>query len=71
MAEALHLTVVFEGVEQVEQALALTAFGVDLAQGFLFAEPCAADRLAERFEHGEQLIRERVMAPVLQLGAMT
>ena len=46
MAEALHLTVVFEGVEQVEQALALTAFGVDLAQGFLFAEPCAADRLA-------------------------
>ena len=71
MADALHLTVVFEGVERVEQALALTSFGVNLAQGYLFAEPCGANRLARHVERGEQVLRERVMTPSLQLEILS
>jgi diguanylate cyclase (GGDEF)-like protein len=45
MAHALGLTVVAEGVESEQQLQLLAACGCQLAQGYLFAPPVAADRL--------------------------
>lgn len=43
MAQALSLEVVAEGVETEHQANALRGFGCELAQGFLFHRPMAAE----------------------------
>jgi excisionase family DNA binding protein len=43
MAQSLGLSLVGEGVETVEQASLLAALGCDLAQGYLFARPMAAE----------------------------
>jgi diguanylate cyclase (GGDEF)-like protein/PAS domain S-box-containing protein len=45
MAEALGMTVVAEGVEELSQAERLRALGCDFAQGFLFAKPLPPDQL--------------------------
>ncbi len=45
LAEAFQCEVVAEGVETVEQGLALLAFGCTVAQGFGIARPMSADRL--------------------------
>jgi diguanylate cyclase (GGDEF)-like protein len=45
MAEALGMTVVAEGVEELSQAERLRALGCDFAQGFLFARPMPPDEL--------------------------
>ena len=39
LAHSLHLTVVAEGVETIEQARLLREMGCDQMQGFLFSEP--------------------------------
>ena len=44
MAHAVGLTVVAEGVETREQEERLRALGCDLAQGYLYARPAAAER---------------------------
>jgi EAL domain-containing protein (putative c-di-GMP-specific phosphodiesterase class I) len=43
----LGLTVVAEGVEGLEHADALRSLGCDIAQGYHFARPMAADVLSE------------------------
>ena len=43
LAKALRLTVTAEGVESDAQLAALTALGIDDAQGFLLARPMPAD----------------------------
>ena len=48
MARSLHLDVVAEGVETVEQRDALLGMGCAFAQGFLFARPVAAAALTTR-----------------------
>ncbi|MGH9132670.1 MAG: putative bifunctional diguanylate cyclase/phosphodiesterase, partial [Ilumatobacteraceae bacterium] len=45
MVHSLGLTAVAEGVETVEQAHVLREMGFELAQGFYFARPVAADEL--------------------------
>jgi diguanylate cyclase (GGDEF)-like protein len=47
MANGLGLTLVAEGVEDEETARTLTAFGVDLLQGFHFGRPLPAGPLLE------------------------
>jgi len=46
MGRSLHLEVVAEGVETLEQHTFLRQHGCDLAQGFLFSRPVEADQLA-------------------------
>ncbi len=45
MGHALDLKVIAEGVETREQAALLQALGCDIAQGYYFAKPMAADKL--------------------------
>ena len=52
MAEALGMTVVAEGVEEVSQAERLRALGCDYAQGFLFARPLPPAELEELLRAG-------------------
>ena len=47
MAGALDLDVIAEGVETVDQLVALRALGVRRAQGFHLARPMPADAIAE------------------------
>ncbi|MCK9380385.1 MAG: EAL domain-containing protein [Sulfuritalea sp.] len=49
LAKSLSLEVVAEGVESEAQHVLLQGLGCDLAQGFLFAQPLAADQLAEQW----------------------
>jgi diguanylate cyclase (GGDEF)-like protein len=60
MASALHLEVVIEGVERIEQARALAARGVRFAQGYLLAAPCGVGRLLEQIEAAEAILAEHV-----------
>jgi diguanylate cyclase (GGDEF)-like protein len=48
LAHDLSLVTIAEGVESEEQAEALRPLGVDLAQGYHFGRPVAADELARR-----------------------
>ena len=52
MAEALGMTVVAEGVEELSQADRLRALGCDFAQGFLFARPLPPEQLNELLRAG-------------------
>jgi diguanylate cyclase (GGDEF)-like protein/PAS domain S-box-containing protein len=45
MAHAVGMTIVAEGVESVEQAESLRAFGCDRAQGYLYARPQPAEAI--------------------------
>jgi len=47
MGKALGMTVVAEGVENVEQEAFLRAHGCDEMQGFLIAKPLPAKQMAE------------------------
>lgn len=49
LAHTLHLRVVAEGVETLEQVAALRSLGCDMLQGFYFARPTSSERFAERF----------------------
>jgi diguanylate cyclase (GGDEF)-like protein/PAS domain S-box-containing protein len=53
MAQSLHLTVMAEGVETLEQATFLMSRGCRTAQGFYYSEPVPAERLTEmlRIQH--------------------
>ena len=50
LAHGIGMTVVAEGVEEPRQQHAITKLGCDLAQGFLFARPMAADEVAGSLE---------------------
>lgn len=39
LCKSLHISVIAEGVETIEEAVALRALGVQLFQGYLFARP--------------------------------
>jgi EAL domain-containing protein (putative c-di-GMP-specific phosphodiesterase class I) len=47
MAQSLDLSIVAEGVEELEQARWLRERGCELAQGYLFARPMPADDLLQ------------------------
>ena len=42
LAHALHMSVIAEGIETIEQHRTVTALGCDSSQGFYFAQPMAA-----------------------------
>jgi EAL domain-containing protein (putative c-di-GMP-specific phosphodiesterase class I) len=54
MGQALGLQVVAEGVETSTQLDELRAMGCDLAQGYLFGTPMAADAFAARWLGSER-----------------
>ena len=39
LCRSLHISVIAEGIESIEEAVALRAMGVRLFQGYLFARP--------------------------------
>ena len=47
MAHSLGLKVVAEGVETEEQLTLLAAQGCEIAQGYLFSKPVAAEKITE------------------------
>ncbi len=47
IGKSLEMTLVAEGVESESQSAALTDYGVDCMQGYLFARPMAADKFGE------------------------
>ena len=47
LAHVIGMSVVAEGVEQPHQRAAITQLGCDMAQGFLFAHPMAAEEVAD------------------------
>lgn len=47
LARALHLHVVAEGVETLEEADHLRSLGYENAQGYYFARPLAAAQISE------------------------
>ncbi len=49
MGKALHLVVLAEGVENLEQCRFLTEAGCDLAQGFYYSRPCPASDIEDMF----------------------
>ncbi|RMX08610.1 EAL domain-containing protein [Corticibacter populi] len=49
MAHSMQMRTVAEGVENVQQALALAEMGCNQAQGFLFSRALAADELADHW----------------------
>lgn len=49
MAQALHLQVVAEGVEEARQADQLSALGCHMLQGFYFGRPMTSAELIERY----------------------
>lgn len=55
MAHALGYRVVAEGVEQLEQVLALTGMGCDTIQGNIFSQPLPADRIPLLIQNGFKL----------------
>ena len=58
LARSLDLRTVAEGIEQPEQLAALRELGCDLAQGYLFARPADAARVAAMAD-GDRLSRRR------------
>ena len=50
MAKALHLELVGEGVETIEQHQAMQFLGVETAQGYLYGRPQLLDAYDEAFE---------------------
>ena len=52
LAHALGLVVVAEGVETSDQVMHLQRLGCDLAQGYFFARPQAAEDLERQLEAG-------------------
>ena len=59
LGKAIDLTMVGEGVESPEQALALAALGCDLAQGYHFGRPVEAAEIGERRARGNASRPER------------
>ena len=47
IGKTLRMTVVAEGVETEEQKRVLQELGCDVLQGYLYARPMPADRLAD------------------------
>jgi diguanylate cyclase (GGDEF)-like protein len=55
LAHSLHLKVVAEGVDQVEQAKVLRLIRCDQMQGYLFSQPVPAEDFARLLEAGKPL----------------
>ncbi len=60
MANALDLSVIFEGIERTSQAEVLADLGVQLGQGYLLAEPVRSSNLLERMDAASAAVTELV-----------
>jgi diguanylate cyclase (GGDEF)-like protein len=66
MVRALQLKTIIEGVERADQAKHLREAGYDLAQGFYYARPMAADGIARSLAAAEPADGGRALFPVDQ-----
>ena len=58
LGRTLGLTIVAEGVETVEQWIALDEIGCQFGQGFFWSEPVPIDDLVELLAHDARLATE-------------
>ncbi|MGY8869749.1 MAG: two-component system response regulator [Pseudomonadales bacterium] len=65
LSNSLHLTVVAEGVETLEQAKILRDIGCTLCQGYLYSRPVTADAFSRLLEL-DHLSTETPLAPVIK-----
>ena len=63
MANALDLSVIFEGIERTSQAQVLAELGVQLGQGYLLAEPVRSSDLLERMDTANGAVSGLATAP--------
>ena len=61
LAHNLGLTVVAEGVENIEQVTALETLGVEEFQGFYFNKPLTRDHFNRQYLHQKQQISENII----------
>jgi EAL domain-containing protein (putative c-di-GMP-specific phosphodiesterase class I) len=69
MADALHLSVIAEGVERSEQLRRLSELGCDYAQGFFFARPLDAAAITSMLLHGRSFEKLAGPAPAKKAPA--
>jgi diguanylate cyclase (GGDEF)-like protein/PAS domain S-box-containing protein len=62
LAHALHLDVIAEGIETIEQRDELRSMGCSLGQGYLYARPMRADALLDQMESGHHRAERGVPA---------
>jgi diguanylate cyclase (GGDEF)-like protein/PAS domain S-box-containing protein len=67
MAHCLHLRVVGEGVETVEQLRFLQAHDCEEGQGYYFSKPVAADECRSMLQLTKQRWEQQFLTPVLRL----
>jgi EAL domain-containing protein (putative c-di-GMP-specific phosphodiesterase class I) len=65
LSNSLHLTVVAEGVETLEQAKILRDIGCTLCQGYLYSRPVTADAFSRLLEL-DHFSTETPLAPVIK-----
>ncbi|MCW2778289.1 MAG: domain S-box-containing protein/diguanylate cyclase protein [Frankiales bacterium] len=58
LARAVGAVCIAEGVETVEQHVALVALGCDFAQGYLYSRPVPADRLPDALRQVDRVLRD-------------
>jgi diguanylate cyclase (GGDEF)-like protein len=68
MVRALQLRTIIEGVERADQAKHLREAGYDLAQGYYYARPMAADGIERSLANAQPANGGRALFPVDQTG---
>ena len=71
LAQSLHLDVVAEGVETIEQLTVLEELGCNTMQGFLFARPVPAGQIRRLVDAGLPTYERTALPPAVVAASKT